>query len=139
MQWKLYPTAVEATPKERFSASDDNIPEHVDADAALERRILIKTDLRIMPILFLLFVVSFVDRVNIGNAKIVGLEASLGMVGNQYNIALFAFYLPYILLDLPSNLLLRRARPAWFLGGLMCCWGTWTGETSSPRKSTTRS
>ena len=120
---KLYPTAVEKTPQERFDQTDDAIDHKVAADAQLERRVLIKCDLHVLPILFLLFLVSFLDRVNIGNAKIQGLEASLHMVGNQYNIALFVFYIPYCLLDLPSNLLLRKWRPAPMLSIMMFCWG----------------
>ena len=120
---RFYPTAVEATPQDRLDQPDDTYDRKLAADAALERRVLIKCDLRVLPILFLLFLVSFVDRVNIGNAKIQGLEASLGMVGNQYNIAVFVFYVPYCLLDLPSNLLLRQWKPAPMLATMMFCWG----------------
>ena len=44
----------------------------------------------------------------------------------QYNIAVFIFYVPYCLLDLPSNLLLRRWRPAPMLSLMMFCWGVAT-------------
>ena len=122
---KVYPTAVEATSQARFTSSDESIDRPID-DAntkAIERRILMKCDLRILPILFLLFLVSFVDRTNIGNAKIEGLERSLNMVGNQYNIALFVFNIPYVLLDVPSNLALRKLNPAPWLASMMFCWG----------------
>jgi hypothetical protein len=47
--------------------------------------------------LALLYLVSHLDRANIGNAKIEGLEASLGMAGVDYNIAVAIFFVPYIL------------------------------------------
>ena len=58
-------------------------------DPAAEKRLLWKVDLHLIPILFLLYMCSFVDRINIGNAKIQGLEKDLNMKGEDYNIALF--------------------------------------------------
>lgn len=50
----------------------------------------------ILPILALLFLCSFLDRTNVGNAKLYNLENDLGMVGNQYSIGLAVFYATYI-------------------------------------------
>lgn len=49
-------------------------------------RIYHKVDIRLVPMLALLYLIAHLDRANIGNAKIEGLEASLGMVGTDYNI-----------------------------------------------------
>jgi hypothetical protein len=51
---------------------------------------------RILPILALLFLCSFLDRTNVGNAKILGLEEDLCITGHQYDIGLTVFYLTYI-------------------------------------------
>jgi hypothetical protein len=50
-----------------------------------EKAILRKMDLRLIPMLALLYLLSFLDRGNIGNAKIEGLTEDLGMSGAQYN------------------------------------------------------
>jgi hypothetical protein len=50
-----------------------------------EKAILRKMDLRLIPMLALLYLLSFLDRGNIGNAKIEGLVEDLGMTGPQYN------------------------------------------------------
>lgn len=50
-----------------------------------------KIDLRIIPWLSFLYLLSFLDRSAIGNARLFGLEESLGLVGNQYNIAVTVF------------------------------------------------
>lgn len=50
--------------------------------------------------LAILYLVSHLDRANIGNAKIAGLVEDLGMSGIQYNIALSLFFIPYVLLGL---------------------------------------
>lgn len=55
------------------------------------------TDLtRILPVLALLFLCSFIDRTNVGNAKILGLQADTHMTDHEYAIGLCAFYATYI-------------------------------------------
>ncbi len=51
---------------------------------------------RILPLLILLVLCSFLDRTNVGNAKLYSLEADLGMANAQYNQGLAAFYPLYI-------------------------------------------
>lgn len=51
---------------------------------------------RILPTLALLFLCSFLDRTNVGNAKIIGLETNLKITDHQYDIGLTVFYLTYI-------------------------------------------
>ena len=52
---------------------------------------------RILPILAILFLLSFLDRTNVGNAKIIGLEEDLGITDHQYDIGLAVYYLTYVL------------------------------------------
>lgn len=64
-------------------------------------------------------------RANIGNAKIEGLEDSLNMTGTDYNVALMMFFIPYVLFEVPSNILLAKFnRPSWYMGILVLCWGS---------------
>lgn len=58
-----------------------------------------------------MYLANFVDRSNVGNAKILGLEADLGLNNNQYAIALAVFFVFYIVSELPSNLVLKRMTP----------------------------
>jgi sugar phosphate permease len=51
------------------------------------------------------------------------MEEDLGMEGNDYNIALFTFFILYILLEVPSNILLKKFRPSIFLSSIMLAWG----------------
>ncbi|KAF8246704.1 MFS general substrate transporter [Wilcoxina mikolae CBS 423.85] len=79
------------------------------------RRILTKIDLRILPILSLMSMFAFLDRVSIGNAAIFGLHKDLGLKGAQYNFALCIFFIPYVLFEIPSNALLKRFKPHRFI------------------------
>jgi len=76
-------------------------------DPALDRRITRKCDLHILPWIFALWLLAFIDRSNIGNARIDGLEDELKLTGNMFNVALTVFYILYVLLDIPSNWLLK--------------------------------
>ncbi|KAL4908484.1 hypothetical protein BDW74DRAFT_166151 [Aspergillus multicolor] len=81
-------------------------------------------DLRLLPSLTVLYLISHLDRANIGNAKILGLTEDLALSGIQYNIALSLFFIPYVLLEVPSNILLKRfTRPSVYLGTLIVSWG----------------
>lgn len=51
---------------------------------------------RILPILALFFLCSFLDRTNVGNAKIIGIEKNIHITDHQYDIGLTIFYLTYI-------------------------------------------
>ncbi|KKO98342.1 inner membrane transport protein yfaV [Trichoderma harzianum] len=90
---------------------------------AQRKKIVKKIDLRLVPMLAILYLISQLDRANIGNAKIEGLSEDLHLVGNQYNVVLALFFIPYILLEVPSNVLLRKFRPSVYLGSLVILWG----------------
>lgn len=60
-----------------------------------EKKILRKMDWHLIPMLALLYLLSFLDRGNIGNAKIEGLQETLNMTGAQYNWCLTAFFFTY--------------------------------------------
>ncbi|KAF3402011.1 hypothetical protein F1880_009743 [Penicillium rolfsii] len=71
----------------------------------------------------LLFLCSFLDRTNVGNAKIIGLEKNLKITDHQYDVGLAVFYLTYICSELPSNLVLKKASPRLWLPFLTVLWG----------------
>ena len=108
-------------------------------DHALEKRLILKIDLAVLPVLFLLFLVSFVDRSNLANARIQGLEKSLHISpkSNGYNIALFSFTIPYVLFEVPANIMLKKIKPQWWLSGLMFCWGEHLGRAFDLNQTTT--
>lgn len=89
-----------------------------------EKAILRKMDLRLIPMLSLLYLLSFLDRGNIGNAKIEGLQEDLGMRSYEYNWCLTAFFFTYAAFEVPSNLLLKKLRPSRWLPTIMVAWGT---------------
>ena len=92
-------------------------------DRAAEKRLVHKCDLYVIPVLSLLYSLAFVDRINIGNARLQGLEKDLKMKGQDYNVALFIFFIPYILFEVPSNFIIRKIAPSTWLSSIMVLWG----------------
>ncbi|KAK3680348.1 hypothetical protein LTR37_021308 [Vermiconidia calcicola] len=83
-----------------------------------------KIDWRLIPFLAFLYLVAYIDRANIGNAKIEGMTEDLNMQDTDYNIAVSIFFIPYILCELPSNaILVRFKKPSHYIGTLTVAWG----------------
>ncbi|ORY26022.1 MFS transporter [Naematelia encephala] len=90
-----------------------------DAEKALVRKI----DKRIIPCIWGLYTLSYLDRANIGNAKTGGLQKEFGLTSTQYSICLLVFFISYVLFEIPSNLFIARVRPSLYLSGLCVLWG----------------
>ncbi|KAG1455756.1 hypothetical protein G6F56_006991 [Rhizopus delemar] len=104
-----------------FVVEQENEP---NERAIFTKRIVSKLDRRILPLLCILYLLSYIDRSNIGNAKLDGLEEDLNMSQSEYKWSLSIFYFSYVIFDLPSNIIMRRWRPSYWLGILMFLWGT---------------
>ncbi|RAK80017.1 MFS general substrate transporter [Aspergillus fijiensis CBS 313.89] len=91
--------------------------------ANIDRRLLRKLDLRLIPWLSLLYLASFLDRTNIGNAKLDGLQQALNMSNAQYNASLTVFFVSYSVFEPLTNVLLKRTRPSLFIPTIIVLWG----------------
>ncbi|KAK2011564.1 MFS general substrate transporter [Colletotrichum eremochloae] len=109
-------------PYSALSSEDREFMERYEGE--LGRAVVRKIDYRLVPIMGLLYLLSHIDRGNIGNAKIEGMDKDLGLVGNQYNIASTIFFVPYIIFEIPSNIVLKKVRPSLWLSFLVLSWGT---------------
>lgn len=94
-------------------------------DRIVEKKVVWKCDLYVVPILSFLMCLGFLDRINIGNARLQGLEKDLGMSGHDFNIALFIFFIPYMVCEVPSNIILKKVAPSTWLSCVMMGWGEW--------------
>ncbi|EHY52404.1 High-affinity nicotinic acid transporter [Exophiala dermatitidis] len=94
---------------------------HVLPPGISERRLLTKIDLRVIPVLSVLYLLAFLDRTNVANAAIFGLQKDLGLTATQYSTALTIFFVPYVIFEIPSNIILKRLRPHVWLS--ICMFG----------------
>ncbi|KAK5993513.1 MFS transporter prlL [Cladobotryum mycophilum] len=68
-------------------------------DPAIEKRVVRKLDFHLVPLVMGLYLLAFLDRSNIGNARIAGMSKDLNLVGDRYDWLLTIFYIPYIVFE----------------------------------------
>ncbi|CAD6582353.1 MAG: hypothetical protein TREMPRED_003261 [Tremellales sp. Tagirdzhanova-0007] len=92
-----------------------------DIDRKAERKLLLKLDLAILPMTYLS---ANLDRGNIGNARLQGLQTQL-LSGSdtKYSVVLCAFYITYMLFSIPGTLLSKAVSPNYALGCGCLIWG----------------
>lgn len=95
----------------------------VHFDPAAESRLRLKIDLYIVPTVSLLYLFCFIDRANIGNAKLAGFEKDLGLKGYDYNAVLSVFYISYIIFEIPSNMLCKVLGPGYYIPAISLGFG----------------
>ncbi|KAK6457960.1 transporter of nicotinic acid [Scheffersomyces xylosifermentans] len=107
--------------------SDGNPEEEVEKLAQSmgvnQRSLMRKIDLWVVPPFCLLYFLSFLDRVNISNAKLYGLAQDLNLTGNQYNIALTVFFVPYVVFEVAANYCIKFVKPHIWLSALIVSFG----------------
>ncbi|KAF2754978.1 MFS transporter [Pseudovirgaria hyperparasitica] len=92
-----------------------------DKDA--EARLRWKIDLYIVPTVALLYLFCFIDRANVGNARLAGLERDLKLKGYDYNQLLSVFYVSYIVFEIPSNMMCKWVGPGWYIPAISLGFG----------------
>ncbi|KAF5095635.1 hypothetical protein D0Z03_001795 [Geotrichum reessii] len=124
---------VETVPHSSYDIPPLSLAEQIERIDALavehgvnQRKLMLKADLCIVPAICLLYLLAFLDRVNISNANIYGMSSDLNLVGNQYNVALTIFFVPYILSEVPSNYFLKKFKPHIWLSLCMILFGAVT-------------
>ncbi|KAF2501166.1 MFS general substrate transporter [Lophium mytilinum] len=83
------------------------------------KQLIRKVDLRVLPQLIILYLMSYVDRTNVGNAKLFGALKDLNMSGQQWNTALSIFFVTYAFGGVPANIALKRLGPRIWLPCMM--------------------
>ncbi|KYK58452.1 hypothetical protein DCS_05468 [Drechmeria coniospora] len=126
LEEKQYGDSGDRLPESPRTASSGPVDSQADGriDSAAERRLVRKLDLAIFPTFFVIYMMSFLDRINISNARIQGMEKELALdQGNRFNVVLFVYFISYILLEVPSNMVMKKVRPSLYISSLMFVWG----------------
>lgn len=139
-------TLLHVFPKMSYDGIKSSAPEFVEdarsADSSQQanylgksaeaRRLLWKQDRRILPICCGIYLLCYLDRSNIGNAKVLNaskkhdLLSETHMTAFQYTIALMVFLVAYGLFEVPSNYCLKRLSPSRWIAFLMLSWSAIT-------------
>ncbi|KAI1496842.1 major facilitator superfamily domain-containing protein [Biscogniauxia marginata] len=126
--------------KNSYPVAEEHEGKHLGGEAtstvlaysAQERALLWRQDKRIVPLTAGIYFLCYLDRSNIGNAKVLNsstnndMQTETGTTNYQFNIALMIFLIGYFLFEVPSNILLKKLRPSRWLAFLMFSWGAIT-------------
>ncbi|BCS30488.1 uncharacterized protein APUU_80791A [Aspergillus puulaauensis] len=122
---------METNDQKDFQGSQEGT-EHVEVSQEIfwtedeEKKLVRKIDLCLLPNIWIMYLLSYMDRTNIGNAKIAGMADDLELTSSQYSIALVVFFVGYVVFEPPSNMILVRTRPSLYLPAIMAIWGALT-------------
>ncbi|KAL4892460.1 major facilitator superfamily domain-containing protein [Aspergillus ambiguus] len=92
----------------------------------LNHRVVKIIDWRMMPCITLMFLMNYLDRINVSNARLAGLQEDLHMSDTVWNTGISTFYIGYLIGQLPGNLWLAKANPRWLLPSIMLAWSIGT-------------
>jgi ACS family tartrate transporter-like MFS transporter len=90
--------------------------------ASIEVKTIRKTRIRILPFVFLLFVIALLDRVNIGFAALT-MNKELAITSQQYGLIFGIFFFGYFFFEIPSNLLLHKIGARVWIARILISWG----------------
>src|SRR6266581_4057266 len=90
--------------------------------ASIEARTIPKMRIRILPFIFLLYIVAFLDRINIGFAALT-MNAALAITSAQFGLLTGIFFWGYFLFEIPSNLLMHKIGGRVWIARIMVSWG----------------
>lgn len=94
----------------------------IDADRELEKKTVSRLLWRLLPFLFLLYIVAFLDRINVGFAAL-QMQKQLGLSDKVYGLAASIFFAGYFFFQLPSNLVLTKVGARRWIAVIMVAWG----------------
>lgn len=93
-----------------------------------EKRLYRRVTLRLIPFLFLCYIFAYIDRVNVGFAKL-QMQQDLGISDAVYGAAAGIFFIGYFFFEVPCNMALQRIGARYWLGPIMIVWGFVSAST----------
>ncbi|KAF1956605.1 MFS general substrate transporter [Byssothecium circinans] len=111
-------TNAEKGPIYEEHAGDSNLSDSIEGftwTVEEETAVRRKLDRVIVPLTTFLYLLCFLDRTNIGNARIQGMERDLKLYGVRFNWVTSIFYIIYMFVEVPSNILLKLIGPKYYL------------------------
>ncbi|HWQ37841.1 MAG TPA: MFS transporter [Burkholderiales bacterium] len=93
---------------------------------AAEKLAYQKVTLRLVPFLFLCYLAAYLDRVNVGFAKL-QMQDDLGFSSTVYGLGAGIFFVGYVLFEVPSNMILHKVGAKLWIARIMITWGLISG------------
>ncbi len=105
------------------SRTEVTLSKETDTGAlTIEPRTILKVRIRIIPCIFLLYIVAFLDRINIGFAALT-MNKELAITSRQFGLLTGIFFIGYFFFEIPSNLLLHKIGARIWIARILISWG----------------
>lgn len=120
---------IEIIVNDRMPASLVNLSK--EEHAAINRKLVRKLDLVILPVMGVLYILNYIDRQNLASAKLQGITEDLNMTTSQFASAVSILFVGYLPFQIPSNLLITKIpRPGMYICVSVAIWGTISAVTA---------
>ncbi|KAF7618476.1 putative allantoate permease [Aspergillus flavus] len=103
--------------------------------STVEKELLRKIDARILPLIVVIYLFNYLDRNSITQARLYGLQEDTGLKGAEYQTAISIFSAGYILMQLPSTIMMTKFRPSIYLPTCMILWAITSGCTAATQST----
>ncbi|WP_116135159.1 MFS transporter [Trinickia diaoshuihuensis] len=100
-----------------------------DAEYAASERTLAKAFRRILPFIFACYVISYLDRTNVGFAALT-MNKDLGLTAEQFGLGAGLFFIGYFVFEIPSNLIMQKVGARIWIARIMITWGIFSMGTA---------
>ncbi|OAA66895.1 major facilitator superfamily transporter allantoate [Niveomyces insectorum RCEF 264] len=120
---KALPVQVNLIHGELYREALERYPNDDAIDTAEEKRLVRKLDRRILLLLGICYFFYYVDKTTLSYAAIFGIQKDLHLHGDQYSWLSSIFYFGWLGWSIPSNLIMQRTPPAWYLSFNIFLWG----------------
>ncbi|KAI1393108.1 major facilitator superfamily transporter [Hypoxylon trugodes] len=94
--------------------------------AALDKAVVKKLDWRFLPCMTAMLLMNYLDRINVSNARLAGMQRDLNMTDEQWSTGISMFYVGYIISQLPANIILAKGNPRILMPVCMLSWSAVT-------------
>ncbi|KAG9943626.1 major facilitator superfamily transporter, partial [Aureobasidium melanogenum] len=114
---------VESTYLEGFPLLRDKSEEEL---AVLNKKVLKKLDWKFLPCITAMLLMNYLDRINVSNARLAGMQKDLGMNDVMWSTGISMFYVGYIISQIPANVIIAKGNPRILMP---CCMLAWSAVT----------
>ncbi|KAI9896618.1 hypothetical protein N3K66_008790 [Trichothecium roseum] len=111
------------TLRQRYPLLADASQEKLDQ---LNKAVLRKLDWRFLPVITAMLLMSYLDRINVSNARLAGMQEDMHMTDVEWSAGISLFYVGYIISQIPANVVIAKGRPRVILPCVMLAWSVVT-------------
>ncbi|KAI0113108.1 MFS general substrate transporter [Daldinia grandis] len=116
-------TKIDQGHAEMYAEALRQYPDEASIDKEAEKKLKRKLDIRILPLLGICYFFYYVDKTTLSYAAIFGIQSDLHLEGAEYSWLSSIFYFGWLFWSIPSNLIMQRSPPAYYLAFNIFMWG----------------